>query len=758
MRWLALLLAIVPSVALAQMDDPRGQPIQLSNLPTGSVAVRVIDGSFSSPMSGVDVVVESNTGKKLAARTNPEGRATISGLEPEIGYVAKVTLGETTLESEQFSIPPSGGLGILLSPSPVQMEGGGHGAAGAGGGDDAGGGGDDLPPIMRDPRKISGQARPEQGDPPGQLSVRLVQGAFKKTDAGIVSEFPPGAKVVLVGFSTGGKSTVQTKAVDAEGRAQFDGLRQYDSYYAMALLSRADGTVDRLVSEPIQMPPQVGARVILAGLARDSKEPAVDDVVEMGRQESAPAAGVVDVQVDAVADQAQELPRLGDIELYRVGQDKPIASLKAAAFSPTADDVMGQSGVLPQPNEGLKDGEVDFLVIRMATRSGLPGTTVEVKEAEVGSTAVPIALTTDERGFAVAANLVKGKKYVATAIVKGKQIDSEPFSLPEKGALSMAFAVDWPAETIKHARFTGVAHDPDAVFYVRAGFGKRELLSGPFQLTDDRGAGILLVIYPEIMFGFHGGGDVDDERVWFELKFSIANGGQRPIDTGENGLLMPLPKGFVGASVEDMMSAAVKIDADRGLIWKGPLPPGQKDFNVTFALPVEDGEIDFDMALPYGLRGGSIMLGEHPGVNFEGIPAGTQPKTKDLGDRSFKVFENISIAPNQRLVFRMTGLPQPPAWKAWLRLGAGLVVVGFLAWGGVGILIARRRAFALAAGGSAGARPVDLEKKRERLLDQLVQLETQKRKKKITDAHYEKTRDKLMKQLESVFEELGDSA
>ena len=45
-----------------------------------------------------------------------------------------------------------------------------------------GGGGDDLPPMMKNPRQLSGQARPEQTDPPRQLIVRLVQGPLQRRE------------------------------------------------------------------------------------------------------------------------------------------------------------------------------------------------------------------------------------------------------------------------------------------------------------------------------------------------------------------------------------------------------------------------------------------------------------------------------------------------------------------------------------------------------------------------------------------------
>jgi len=78
--------------------------------------------------------------------------------------------------------------------------------------EEGGAGGDDLPPMMKNPRQISGQARPEQGDPPRQLTVRLVQGPMRRREdiGDIVSDFPADAIVHLVGVDRKAAVTIQS--------------------------------------------------------------------------------------------------------------------------------------------------------------------------------------------------------------------------------------------------------------------------------------------------------------------------------------------------------------------------------------------------------------------------------------------------------------------------------------------------------------------------------------------------------------------
>jgi hypothetical protein len=145
--------------------------------------------------------------------------------------------------------------------------------------------------MMKNPRQISGQARPEQGDPPRQLTVRLVQGPMRRREdiGDIVSDFPKDAVVHLVAVDKKGVPSIQSQTVDAGGRAVFDGLVADGSvsYYALALLPR-EGAVDRVESRPLMMPPEVGMRMILAGHGITSGKAPADDVMGDDRSWLAP--------------------------------------------------------------------------------------------------------------------------------------------------------------------------------------------------------------------------------------------------------------------------------------------------------------------------------------------------------------------------------------------------------------------------------------------------------------------------------------
>lgn len=596
------------------------------------------------------------------------------------------------------------------------------------------GGDDDLPPVMKNPRQLSGQARPEQGDPPRQLTVRLVQGPMRRRpDIGdIVSDFPPGAVVHLVAVDKTGAAAIQSRKVDGGGRAVFAGLVGDGSvsYYALALLPR-EGAVDRIESRPVTMPPEVGVRMILAGHGIESGKPPADDVLGDDTTDL-PAAGEVTVDLDGQTEGIEA------VELFQVGVDKPVGKARVA---PSKTVVRPQGRVKnPVADAALRDGAVDVHVLRKG--KGIDGVGIAIVEAEGG--AVAREATTDGEGRALFGDLTGGQKYKLRAQIHGRALDSPPFDAPAKGGLRIDVDVDWQEVESLRAKFTGIAGGADRVYLARAVGSERPSLSPPFQLTEARGAATQIIVFPGVLMGFHGGTNLDDDKLWFEVQFTILNPASVPHDSGPGGLRIPLPKGFIGASVREEMAARVKVDEDRGLVWRGAIPPGQRSFIASFALPTEGGGVDFEMKLPNGAIQSQLVLEDIPGMRLD-VPAGVHQETRRQQGKKFVLLAGIERRPGESLSFRVAGLPQPPGWRKWIRRGAGLAVLGLLGWALVAIARGRR----------GKTRGEELEAEREELLQALTQLEADLERKKIAAPLYRKQKAALTGKLEAVYAELG---
>lgn len=602
--------------------------------------------------------------------------------------------------------------------------------------EEAGGGGDDdLPPMMKNPRQLSGQARPEQNDPPRQLTVRLVQGPMRRREefGDIVSDFPPGATVHLVGVDKKGVPAIQSRKVDSGGRAVFTGLAADGSvsYYALALLPR-EGAVDRVESRPVMMPPEVGMRMILAGHGVTSGKPPADDVLGDDAGEELTPPGEVVVDLDGQTDGIKA------VELLQVGVDRPVGR---AEVTPSTT-VVSPAGRVKSPvaDAALKDGTIDVHVQRR--RDGVEGIAVALTAAEGGQ--VVKEARTDGEGRAVLSEVAPGQKLKLRAVVHGRTLESPPFESPAKAGMKIQVAVDWQEVESLRAKFTGIAAGGDRVYIARAVGAERPSLSPPFQLTEARGATTHIIVFPGVLMAFHGGTQLDDDKLWFEVQFTILNPAAVPYDPGPGGLRIPLPRGYVGASVREEMASRVKVDEDRGLVWRGAVPPGQKNFIATFALPTEGGAVHFAMPLPQGAVRSQMVLEDLPGMRLD-VPAGVDRQTRSQQGRRFVILAGIERRPGEELSFTVAGLPQPPSWRVWVRRGAGLAVLGLLGWAVVAIARGRR----------GTSRAEDLEAEREELLQALTQLEADLQRKKIAAPLYKKQKAALTGKLEAVYAELG---
>jgi hypothetical protein len=476
-------------------------------------------------------------------------------------------------------------------------------------------------PMMPDVREMSGIPRPDPAVPAGVVTVRVVQGELARLAA-------KGTPVHLVGVTAGGKVTLVTRAVNDEGRAEFTGLARDGSvsYYALCILGE-----DRLESDVVVLPPEVGVRLMLAGrkLDRDGKpvgEPVDDAARRAPDGATATAAGTVEVVLRGRP--------TGRVRVRRLGE---------------AGGIVGESAV---------DGA---------------GT----------------------------------------------------------------------------ARLTGVASGGDRVYIAEAEADGRTFLSSPFMMDAAAGVTELLVAYGEPLFALQGGALLDDNGLEFEMQYVVVNATGRPVDLGDTGIVLPLPTGARSGSVSNDMGRKITFDPDRGVVWKGVLPPGQHDAVVHFFLPSENGAADFAMAAPYGVFSGSLFIESVPGLDVTS-PSGKRPETRRGEDgREFLTLRDIAVKAGDILSFHVTGLPIEPTGPRLARLLVGALVALLLGVAVAAAVWPRKDETPLA--GRDG-----LEKHRDRLYDQLVSLERRRVAGKIDPEDFDAQRKGLVAKLALVHRQLDE--
>jgi hypothetical protein len=372
---LALGLAcwLVAGIAAAE-DTSIGLPEPDAQLDDGTIAVRLIGQEASHPIAGESVTLFGPGDAVLTARTSAAGWARFPSLSPGTQYLVRVELDDQVLESVPISVPEQGGVRITLSAEhdnrPPQ-----HQPAAAPGAPAQG---------MPDPRQMSGVPRAERGDPPGQLTVRAVQGTFSATE----SDAPEGAIIHLVSYGVDGSLAHDATPVDDEGRVIFEDLAidRSRAYYVVAVFDRGERQ-DRLLSHPIMMPPTSGVRVMLAGPAADSDERVVDDVIEQTG-----ASGVPMPPGQVVTRLIGQVGQVREVELIDMSRpDEPLRS-PVTPPSPIPSDVHGELSS-PQPDDALRDGVV--VVSVRGQGEPLPGARVRLAPADGGE---PTELRTPTTG------------------------------------------------------------------------------------------------------------------------------------------------------------------------------------------------------------------------------------------------------------------------------------------------------------------------------------------------------------------------
>jgi hypothetical protein len=122
---LALLAQVAPFAGQGgQMPDPKqisGVPLPIADLPAGTVTVRVIRGALSNTLPGQTVELTVN-GAAKSAKTDDAGRATFDNLTVGATIKATVTVDGEKIDSQEFQVPPNGGVRLMLVATDPDLE------------------------------------------------------------------------------------------------------------------------------------------------------------------------------------------------------------------------------------------------------------------------------------------------------------------------------------------------------------------------------------------------------------------------------------------------------------------------------------------------------------------------------------------------------------------------------------------------------------------------------------------------------------
>lgn len=109
-------ISLLSSIAAGQMPDARqmsGIPMPTSETPAGTVSVRLVRGELTNNIVGHTVELHGGA-RTETAKTDENGRAVFSGLQPGATVHAVAEVDGQRVESQTFNMPPDAGVRLVL--------------------------------------------------------------------------------------------------------------------------------------------------------------------------------------------------------------------------------------------------------------------------------------------------------------------------------------------------------------------------------------------------------------------------------------------------------------------------------------------------------------------------------------------------------------------------------------------------------------------------------------------------------------------
>ncbi len=371
------------------------------------------------------------------------------------------------------------------------------------------------------------------------------------------------------------------------------------------------------------------------------------------------------------------------------------APLAAQIAMPDAREMSG----IPRPVNDLPDRTVSVRLIRGELSNNLTGHPVELLV-----NGEPQTVQTDDQGRAQFGPLAPGATLKAIATVDGERLESMEFPAPTQGGIRVMLVATDPG---REARDAAAARAPAAPGDVTLGGETR------------------FVIEP------------DDEVVRVYYLMDIVNPAQTPVEP-RTPFVFETPAQATSTTV--MEGAPAAAAAGRRVSISGPFPPGNTFVSVAYALPAPAGEVAIEQTLPVDLQHLGVVV-ERVGEPRVSSPQIQRQQEMPVGERMYIAAAGGALPAGRPLQIAITGLPHHSRTPFFIAAGIALAVIligGWLAW----------RPAPTAAPGSERKR---LLARREKLLQDLVRLESNRRRGRVDERAYAARREPLMASLEHIY-------
>jgi hypothetical protein len=361
-------------------------------------------------------------------------------------------------------------------------------------------------------------------------------------------------------------------------------------------------------------------------------------------------------------------------------------------------DLKQMSG-LPRVVDNLPDGTISVRLVRGQLSNNIIGQPVDLHMGGRVQTA-----KTDETGRAEFRGITPGTAVTIVAIVNQERLESQAFTVPEKGGVRLLLAASAPGaagQAAAPAQKGGVA------------FG------GDTRIIVDFGEDGLLVYY----------------------LLDIVNRGSVPVESSAP-VVLETPSGAQGTSLlEDSSRQAVV--SGRRVTFAGPFQPGHTAVNISYEIPYSGSTLDIAQPMPVPLENPTVMLRKVGSVNLTS-PQLSGRQDGQFGGRAYIVCVGPPVVEGATLRVSLTGLPHYSRvpWIVTFALSG-------LAFGG-----GMWAAFRARPGGGSAEHLRQLKVRRAKAFGDLQRIEEQRRAGTIDASRYAARRAALVAQLEQIYGEL----
>jgi len=365
-------------------------------------------------------------------------------------------------------------------------------------------------------------------------------------------------------------------------------------------------------------------------------------------------------------------------------------------------DARMMSGI-PMPMGDLPDGTVSVRVVRGEISDVLARQAVELLVDGKSRTA-----PTDDSGRAQFAGVAPGANVKALVTVDGGRIESQPFTMPEKGGVRLLLAASGGAPASGAPAVAPVAGT--------VSFGGDSRIAIQF----------------------------DDDSLSVFYLLDVVNKGGAPVNPS-TPLVFDLPADAIGATLLEDSSPQAQLKGRRVSI-AGPFNPGRTTVQLGYELPPAGGERTLVQPFPAVFDAMSIAVEKTGNLQVRSAQLAQQQDVAG-DDKVYVLGTGPALPAGRPLTIDLSGLPHHETWPRTLALVIAVGILGAGFWSALG-----------RSQNGADARRRELEGRRDRLFAELLRLEKAKRTGTMDADTCAGRRAEVIAMLERIYGELDSAA